>query len=175
MRATGQYEEGGRQSTGLERGSLCTRRALLRRGLGLAAGTAAASVLDVAGVRLAPARALTGAPLTVGGNPCVFWNNVALEAIRLTRPGPPMVARQIAMLNTCMFDAWAAYHYRAVGTRLGGKLRRPPDERTAANKAQAVSFASITARSRWPRIVCNVAAHGGCGCVKPNAVTNSRS
>jgi hypothetical protein len=56
-----------------------------------------------------------------------------------------MVARQLAILNTCMFDAWAAYHYRAVGTRLGGKLRRPPDERTPANKAQAVSFAAYRA------------------------------
>jgi hypothetical protein len=56
-----------------------------------------------------------------------------------------MAARQLAILHTCMFDAWAAYHYRAVGTRLGGKLRRPPDERTAANKAQAVSFAAYRA------------------------------
>src|SRR5437899_11528309 len=109
MRAADRYEEGGRQSAGLERGSLCTRRALLRRGLSLAAGTVAASVLDVAGVAgLARARALTGAPLSVGGNPSVFWNSVALEAIRLTHPGPPVVARQLAMLNTCMFGARAA-------------------------------------------------------------------
>lgn len=134
---------------GPESGGVCTRRSLLRRGLGIAAGTWAASVLRVGGVtRLAPARALSEAPSPGGpgsGNVCMLWNNAALEAIRRTRPGPPMVARQLAILNTCMFDAWAAYHYRAVGTRLGGKLRRPPEERTAANKAQAVSFAAYRA------------------------------
>jgi len=70
------------------------------------------------------------------------WNNAALEAIRDTHPGPPMVARMLAVAHTCMFDAWAAYDEKAKGTRLGGKLRRPAAERTLANKNMAVSHAA---------------------------------
>jgi hypothetical protein len=33
------------------------------------------------------------------------WNSAALEAIRITHPGPPIVARSLAVANTCMFDA----------------------------------------------------------------------
>ena len=41
-----------------------------------------------------------------------------------------------------MFDAWAAYDTRAIGTRYGNKLRRPPQEHTLENKNKAVSFAA---------------------------------
>src|SRR5262249_588294 len=47
-----------------------------------------------------------------------------------------------AVLNTCMYDAWAAYDPVATGTRLGGALRRPPAEQTAANKQEAISVAA---------------------------------
>ena len=39
--------------------------------------------------------------------------------------GPPIVARVLAVVHTCMYDAWAAYDDVAVGTRLGNTLRRP--------------------------------------------------
>jgi hypothetical protein len=41
-----------------------------------------------------------------------------------------------------MYDAWAAYDPVAVGTRLGGSLRRPPEERTAEAEVEAVSRAA---------------------------------
>ena len=47
----------------------------------------------------------------------VQWDSIALEAVRRTRPGPPMVARDLAVVHTAMYDAWAAYDERAVGTR----------------------------------------------------------
>jgi len=72
----------------------------------------------------------------------VRWNDAELAAIRHTRIGPPMVARALAVANTAMFDAWAAYDATAVGTRLGGTLRRPPNDRTNANKERAISFAA---------------------------------
>lgn len=76
---------------------------------------------------------------------CVRWNQAALQAIRITHPGPPIVARALAVLHTAMYDAWAAYDDRAVGTRLGGLLRRPPAERTNAHKGEAVSYAAYRA------------------------------
>ncbi len=77
----------------------------------------------------------------------VTWNEVALEAIRDTHPGPPMVARMLAITHTCMYDAWAPYDGVAVGTRLGSTLRQPVAERTLANKKKAVSFAAYRALS----------------------------
>ncbi len=74
-----------------------------------------------------------------------LWNQAVLTAIRNTRTSPPVGARAMAIVHTCMFDAWAAYDDVAVGTRLGGSLRRPQAERTAANKEKAISFAAYRA------------------------------
>lgn len=70
------------------------------------------------------------------------WNDAALEAIRVTHPGPPIVARALAITNTCMFDAWAAYDAKAIGTRYAGNLRRPISEQTEENKKKAISYAA---------------------------------
>ncbi|WP_413935888.1 vanadium-dependent haloperoxidase [Nitrospira sp. BLG_1] len=75
----------------------------------------------------------------------VTWDKAALQAIRDTHPGPPIVARMLAVTHTCIYDAWAAYDSVAVGTRLGGTLRQPVSERTPANKQKAMSFAAYRA------------------------------
>ena len=56
-----------------------------------------------------------------------------------------MVARALAIVHTCIFDAWAAYDRRAIGTQMGRALKRPKQERTEANKAKAISFAAYRA------------------------------
>lgn len=73
------------------------------------------------------------------------WNETLVQAIRNTRSGPTVTSRALAIVHTSMFDAWAAYDSVAVGTRLGGTLRRPEAERTEANKRMAVSFAAYRA------------------------------
>lgn len=73
------------------------------------------------------------------------WNAAALQCVRESRLGPPMVARALAIAHTCVYDAWAAYDRLAVGTRLGGELRVPPSRRTLANKREAVSVAAFRA------------------------------
>jgi PAP2 superfamily len=78
-------------------------------------------------------------------NVVIQWNNAVLQGVRDSKIGPPMVARALAIIHTCIFDAWAAYDKRAVGTQLGGTLRRPKAERTAANRAKAISFAAYRA------------------------------
>jgi hypothetical protein len=72
------------------------------------------------------------------------WNEAALQAIRVTKPGPPIVARALAITHTCIFDAWAAYDSDAIGTRLGESFRRPPDEQTQQNQEKAISYAAST-------------------------------
>jgi PAP2 superfamily len=75
-------------------------------------------------------------------NAVLAWNRAALEAVRQTRMGPPMVARALHVLHACMYDAWAAHDDLAFGSRLGGVLRRPPPGRTQEAKQEAASFAA---------------------------------
>ena len=56
-----------------------------------------------------------------------------------------MISRVLAIVHTCMYDAWAAYDDRALGTQLQGALRRPASERTLANKQEAISYAAYRA------------------------------
>jgi hypothetical protein len=55
----------------------------------------------------------------------VQWNQAELQGVRDNTLGPPLVARALAIVHTCIYDAWSAYDNRAVGTRMGGDLRRP--------------------------------------------------
>jgi hypothetical protein len=58
-----------------------------------------------------------------------------------------MVSRELAIVDTCMYDAWAAYDDKAVSTQLSGALRRPQSERTLAHKEEAISYAAYRALS----------------------------
>jgi len=79
------------------------------------------------------------------GSGAYRWLNVALQttAREHERHGarPTIGSRNLAIVVTAMYDAWAAYDARAVGTRLGSELRRPPVERTIANKDKAIGYA----------------------------------
>ena len=81
-----------------------------------------------------PDRGSAAAPQDVAattGNVTIRWDNAALQAIRVTRLGPPIVARALAIAHTAMYDACAAYDDQAVGT--------------LASKNEAVSFAAYRA------------------------------
>ncbi len=77
------------------------------------------------------------------------WVDILLEASGRDsdrhQPRPPILSRTMAIVITAMYDAWAAYDERAVGTRLGAKLRRPAAERTVANKEKAIAYAAYRA------------------------------
>jgi hypothetical protein len=72
----------------------------------------------------------------------VRWNDAALEAIRRVRPAPTVAARALAVLHTCVYEAWAAYDPVAVGTQTGDALRQPAARRTPESKAEAVGYAA---------------------------------
>src|SRR5262249_18061344 len=78
-------------------------------------------------------------------NVVIRWNNAALQGVRDSKLGPPMVARALAIVHTCIYDPWSAYDSRVVGTQLGASLRRPRSERTISNKSKAISFAAYRA------------------------------
>ncbi len=73
------------------------------------------------------------------------WTDMTHAGVIANRINPPASARAHAIVSTGMFDAWSAYDALAVGTQLGGSLRRPAAERTTANKQKAVSFAAYRA------------------------------
>jgi hypothetical protein len=126
-----------------------TRRTLLRGAVGMAATLAGAAIRRAAPPVLALARAGTmptaAASAPLAASVVVQWNSAALQAIRDTRPGPPQVARMLAIVHTAIYDAWSAYDPVALGTRLGGSLRRPVEEHMLANKQQAISYAAYRA------------------------------
>jgi hypothetical protein len=75
----------------------------------------------------------------------IAWNNAALQGVRDSTLGPPMVARALAIVHTCIYDAWAAYDDRALGTQLADQLRQPPFRRRIFNQNEAISFAAYRA------------------------------
>jgi hypothetical protein len=110
---------------------------------GLVAVVTALALLLPAGVR--PARA------SADLNPVVRWDRLLLNTIRATSTSPTVAARALAVLHTCMYDAWAAYDPVAEGTRLGGALRRPAGERTLDARREAISRAArLAARDLYP-------------------------
>jgi len=118
-----------------------------RRFLTLGAGAAMSGVLTACGGDTNAGGEQRGTPV---GQPAQYkavvgWTQTALQAVRTAKPGPPMAARSFAIMYTCMFNAWCAYDAQAQPTRAGQAARRPPSERTAANKAMAMSFAAYAA------------------------------
>ena len=95
-------------------------------------GPAAASVVRAVSARTRDSVAMT-------------WNAAFLQGVRDSKLGPPMVSRALAIVHTCMYDAWAAYDPLALGTQLGGTLCQAETARTGANRAEAVSFAAFRA------------------------------
>ena len=82
---------------------------------------------------------------TRGTTPFCCGTRLLLQAVRDTKPGPTVVARAIAVLQTCVFDAWTAYDDGAVPTEPHRLWRRPAAERTDVRKAEAVTYAADTA------------------------------
>lgn len=93
-------------------------------------------------------------------NAIVQWNRVALRAVEKNPPAPTVTTWRLHVMTTAMYDAWAAYDDRALSTRYGGTLRRPPSERTLENKLEAVSYAAFTVLVRvFPKQRADFEAH----------------
>ncbi len=71
-------------------------------------------------------------------NVLIQWNDVLLEAVRQVKPGPPMVARSIAIMYTSIYDAWAAYDPVAKPTR-PGITKRPAAENIMNNRCDELA------------------------------------
>jgi hypothetical protein len=118
----------------------------LLAGRAATAGLAALLTLATLVAVRTPVAASGGGQVPVSGdNVVLLWNEAALQAVRGTRPPPTVTARALAVVHASIFGAWAAYDGKAIGTRLGATLRRPPAERTPVSKRAAISFAAYRA------------------------------
>lgn len=110
-------------------------------------------VLLAAAIGLAPAGPVALAqeirPVTAPQSAAYEWLDIALEATarehERVAPRPTVGSRMLMIITTAMYDAWAAYDEKAVGTVLGDRLRRPLSERTEANKRIAIAYATYRA------------------------------
>ena len=55
------------------------------------------------------------------------WNQLTLDAIKLTRTSPPLAARALAMVHTAMYDAWSVYNKCAFSTTTSRYIKRHED------------------------------------------------
>ncbi len=72
------------------------------------------------------------------------WNDVTIAAVRATNFAPTKTARALAITNTCMYDAWAAFDKQAYSTQLSNSLRQAIELQTDENKREAISYAAYT-------------------------------
>lgn len=95
-----------------------------------------------------PAFPILGEEPTDADNVVLKWNETLLATIRLARAPttatPTVNARALAIMNTAIYDAWAAYDVRARATRPNpsGAGEQPPSD--TAGKQAAISHAAYT-------------------------------
>lgn len=97
------------------------------------------------------------------GNHANKWLNHMLDVAgnEVGRVGarPTILSRQMAIVMSAMYDAWACYDEKAVGMCYGGSLRRPPEERTIENKNKAIAYACFqTLKYAFPNDVDDIQA-----------------
>lgn len=121
-----------------------SRRTVLHAGTGLlvvAAGVGAFFELHQGSTFAANQPQPTPTPVSSIPNAVIQWNNAALQAIRDVSPGPTIGSRALAIMHTCMYDAWATYDQAAVPTRSNGI----PRQKAPKDVTQAVSYAAYRA------------------------------
>ena len=125
-----------------------SRRMVLKTGAGLAVvATGASTLFEIQrGASFAkkppnPTPTPSVTPPVSGSNAALQWNNAALQAIRDVSPGPTIASRALAIMHTCMYDAWATYDTNANPTRPNGI----PRQKGVKDATQAVSYAAYNA------------------------------
>jgi len=70
------------------------------------------------------------------------WNQLTLEAIRLTNTSPSLAARALAMVHTAMYDAWSVYDSCAISTTTARYIKLPKQQCAKENIRKSFSFAA---------------------------------
>lgn len=78
----------------------------------------------------------TSKPITI------HWNQLTLDAIKLTHTSPPLAARALAMVHTAMYDAWSVYNDCAISTTTALYIKAEGDHCSKENVRKAFSYAT---------------------------------
>ena len=125
-------------------GRRINRRTLLGAGLGLTvAGIGVGAWLDMHPVYTFAKDAPPLQP-TPTDTIVVQWNKVALQAIADTGTGPTIGARALAIVHTCMYDAWTPYDNKAVPTQTNG-ISKQKGKAALSDINTATSYAAYRA------------------------------
>jgi membrane-associated phospholipid phosphatase len=116
-----------------------SRRSVLRAGLGLATMATGLGALES---RLVPIIRQVSA--ATAQTPVVTWDTTVLQATANVQMGPTAAARALAIVHTCMYDAWTTYDPVAVPTLANG-IPKAIAQGSTANKTQAISYAAYRA------------------------------
>ncbi|MEP7252329.1 MAG: DUF6851 domain-containing protein [Ginsengibacter sp.] len=63
-------------------------------------------------------------PATYQKSLALKWDQLTLDAIKLTNTSPPLAARALAMVHTAMYDAWSVYNKCAFSTTTSRYIKR---------------------------------------------------
>src|SRR5260370_8242744 len=58
-------------------------------------------------------------------NVVVRWNAAALQGVRDSGIGPPLLARALAILHTCLYDPWSPSNKRTLATHFAAHIALP--------------------------------------------------
>jgi hypothetical protein len=78
-------------------------------------------------------------------NVALKWSEQTLASIRAASPAPTVVSRVLAIVQTSVYDAWAAYDPVAKVTRPDGPAQQQASLNTLTNKKVAISYAAYRA------------------------------
>jgi hypothetical protein len=76
-------------------------------------------------------------------------NDLTLRAIVATKTPPPHAARILAIVHTCIYDAWACYQPKSLGTRMLGYLRRHDIQDYYKEVQEAIAHAAYRALDEY--------------------------
>lgn len=70
------------------------------------------------------------------------WNQVTLDAIKLSKTSTPIAARALAMVHTAMYDAWSVYNPCAISTSTAKYIKVPNQSCGKENIRISFSYAA---------------------------------
>ncbi len=70
------------------------------------------------------------------------WNQLTLEAIKITNTSPPLAARALAMVHTAMYDGWSVYNKCAFSTTTSRYIKRYEENCGESEIEKTISYAA---------------------------------
>jgi hypothetical protein len=71
------------------------------------------------------------------------WNQLTLEAIKLTNASPPVAARALAMVHTAIYDGWSVYHKCPFSTTTSRYIKKYGENCSENDMLKTCSYAAF--------------------------------